>query len=98
MENTIVVLDDEPDIRKIIRLVKLVLNVNPAESSPEEDSNIREAARLVSEHFNPDVIRLDIKIAGLDPVVICERIKSDMQLSAITTLVEKADVVDRRGV
>lgn len=89
MENTIVVLDDEPDIRKIVKLIKLVLNANPQDSSPEEEKSLSEAARLVSEHFNPDVIRLDIKIAGLDPVAICERIRNDAQLSAITTMVEK---------
>lgn len=87
MPDTIVVVDDEPDIRKLIKLIKLILDVNPDESCPFEASHIEEASRLVAQHFKPDVIRLDIKINGLDLANIFERMSSEpsLKLSSLLT-------------
>ena len=77
MQDTVIVVNDEPDIRKLIKLVKIILTKNNSQSDPDETVHIEEAARLVSEHFKPDVIRLDIKMTGLDPVEICKLLDSD---------------------
>lgn len=87
MEDTVVVVNDEPDIRKLIRLVKIILTKNKTPSDPEETVHIEEAARLVSEHFKPDVIRLDIKMPGLDPVEICRLLENDPSIGMHSVVV-----------
>jgi CheY-like chemotaxis protein len=77
MENTIVVVNDEPDIRKMIKLIKLVLTKNKISTNDDEQVHIEEAARLVAEHFKPDVIRLDIKMPGLDRAEIYQLLQEE---------------------
>lgn len=83
MRDNIVVLDDEPDVRKIIKIIKLALNVSPEEFIPGEEEGIQKVAALVTDRCRPDVIKLDIKLPGIDPAELIEKIKCDPQLGSI---------------
>ncbi len=85
MRDNIVVLDDEPDIKKILRIVKLALNIQPEKFVPGEEEGVQKVATLVSDFCKPDVIKLEIKIPGVDSVELIKKIRSDPQLGRIFT-------------
>ena len=92
MKDVILVVDDEEDIRELVRynLSKGGYNVATAASGEE-------ALRLVHE-LNPMLLVLDIMLPGIDGLEVCRRVKADPSLSQIpivmvSALGEEKDVV-----
>jgi two-component system phosphate regulon response regulator PhoB len=89
---TILVVDDEKDIRELVRynLARDGYKVECAQSGEEALRQARSAA--------PDLIVLDLMLPGLDGLEVCKRLKADRQTAAapiimLTAKGEDADVV-----
>jgi two-component system, OmpR family, alkaline phosphatase synthesis response regulator PhoP len=89
---TILVVDDEQDIRELIRynLVKEGYRVDCVATGEEALRRARAAA--------PDVILLDLMLPGVDGLEVCKRLKSDRRTAGapvimLTAKGEDADVV-----
>ena len=90
-KNTIMVVDDEPDIRQLVKfnLEKEgfdVVSVADGESALEEVRN----------HY-PDLIILDVMLPGIDGIEVCFKLKSDPAFKAIpiVMLSAKSDESDQ---
>ncbi len=92
MSESIVVIDDEEDIRELIQynLSKEGFVVSCAVSGEE-------GVELV-ERVNPDLLILDLMLPGIDGLEVCRRLKSDPKLKSIPIVMvsargEEPDVV-----
>lgn len=89
---TILVVDDERDIRELVRynLARGGYQVECAESG--------EKALRLARSTGPDLIVLDLMLPGLDGLEVCKRLKSDRATAAVPIIMltargEDADVV-----
>jgi two-component system phosphate regulon response regulator PhoB len=92
MAESIVVIDDEEDIRELIHynLTKEGYVVSCAVSGEE-------GVELV-QRLNPDLVILDLMLPGIDGLEVCRRLKSDAKLKSIPIVMvsargEEPDVV-----
>ena len=92
MTDTILVVDDEEDIRELVRynLSKAGFNVVTAASGEE--------GLLSAQEIKPNLIILDIMLPGMDGLEVCRRLKSDAVLKKtpivmISALGEEKDIV-----
>lgn len=92
MTETILVVDDEEDIRELVRynLSKAGFNVVTAASGEEGLS--------LAQQIKPSLIVLDIMLPGIDGLEVCRRLKGDNALKTIplvmiSALGEEKDVV-----
>lgn len=76
-KKTILVVDDEPDI---VKLVEISLKLGNYEVLKAYNGS--EALDLLKTH-HPDLILLDIMMAGLSGYEVCEKIKQDPNLKDI---------------
>ena len=88
----ILVVDDEEDIRELVRL-------NLAKEGYEVlDCDSGEEALSLSHGKQPDLIVLDLMLPGIDGIEVCRRLKADPKTAAIPVVIltakgEEADVV-----
>lgn len=89
---TILVVDDEKDIRELVRynLARDGYKVECAQTGEEALRTARSAA--------PDLIVLDLMLPGLDGLEVCKRLKAERQTAAVPIVMltakgEDADVV-----
>jgi two-component system phosphate regulon response regulator PhoB len=92
MKASVLVIDDEEDIRELIRynLLKEGYRVECAVSGEE--------ALEILQSFRPDMIILDLMLPGIDGLEVCRRLKADSELGKIpiimvTALGDEPDVV-----
>lgn len=77
MKQTILIIDDEFDIRKLLRY-----NLENSNYSVLEAENGMEGIEL-AKRSKPDLILLDVMMPGLDGIETCERIKNIPELSNV---------------
>ncbi len=87
----ILVIDDEPDLRELVRV-----NLDQAGYGVETASSGREALQALR-HSPPDLIVLDLMLPDISGTELCRKIRSDPALSDIPVimLTAKAAEVDR---
>ncbi len=83
MTARILIVDDQPDIRKLIRLTLQHLD----DVEVHEASNGSEGWRL-AQNLRPDLMLLDVMMPGeLDGYQVCAKVKGDPMLSGQTKVV-----------
>ena len=91
MAQSILVVDDEPDIRRLVvlHLEREGFRCRTAGTGPDA---LREAKAAV-----PDLVVLDLMLPGLDGLEVCRRLRSEASTAGvpIIMLTAKADEVDR---
>ncbi len=91
MSQSILVVDDEPDIRRLVvlHLEREGFRCRTAGTGP---GALREAKAAV-----PDLVVLDLMLPGLDGLEVCRRLRSEASTAGvpIIMLTAKADEVDR---
>ncbi len=90
VKKTVLIVDDE---ERNIKLLKAYLMANQYEIV--EASSGEEALKMVN-HFNPDLVLLDVMMPGIDGFEICKRLKQDdktqmIPVIMVTALREKED-------
>ncbi len=87
----ILVIDDEPDLRELVRI-----NLDQAGYSVEAVSTGREALHALR-HSTPDLVVLDLMLPDISGTELCKKIRSDSALAEIPVimLTAKAAEVDR---
>jgi len=87
----ILVIDDEPDLRELVRI-----NLDQAGYSVETVSTGREALHALR-HSTPDLVVLDLMLPDVSGTELCRKIRSDPALAEIPVimLTAKAAEVDR---
>ena len=86
MQKKILIVDDEPDIVKII---KIILEIEPGQYEVQTSSDGRDALRKISE-FRPDLILLDEMLPLLKGNEVAKIIKSDDELRKIPIIMVTA--------
>lgn len=89
MQDHFVHIDAQPDIEKLLALVKAVLNI-PAHVSDPSESAHKEAANALLQKIRPDAILLNINAPGLDSEEIFARAGSSSSLNGIVQLLARA--------
>ncbi len=95
MSTRVMVVDDDPDIRTIVKAVFEGDNYT-VETCPSGE----EALQRVRE-FNPELIVLDVMMPGMDGYQVCTELKNDFETAHIPVilLTAKQDIIDlERGV
>ena len=91
-ENSILIVDDEPMARTLLRLmlVRAGFNVVEAEDGYEALAKMR--------HEKPDAIILDVMMPGMDGFAVCDEIIRDKRLKDIPIIMlsAKTDIESRR--
>ncbi len=92
MKGKILVVDDEADIRELVRL-----NLT-REGYEVLDSETGEQALSLSRSKSPDLIVLDLMLPGIDGLEVCKKLKADPKTAQIPIVIltakgEEADVV-----
>ena len=82
----ILIVDDDADI---LELVRMTLSMNNFETAAVSRGHDIESSII---NFEPDLILLDIAIAGADGRVICRHIKSNKETQHIPVLLFSANV------
>jgi two-component system KDP operon response regulator KdpE len=84
-EGRILVVDDEPQIRRIMRetLTSAGYEVDDARNGLEGLEKVRQ--------FHPDLVLLDINMPDMDGVKVCKAIRSDSNVAIIMLTVRKAE-------
>jgi two-component system KDP operon response regulator KdpE len=84
-EGRILVVDDEPQIRRIMRetLTAAGYEVDDARNGLEGLEKVRQ--------FHPDLVLLDINMPEMDGVEVCRAIRSDSNVAIIMLTVRKAE-------
>jgi DNA-binding response OmpR family regulator len=95
MSQKILIVDDEPNIRTLLRQAFEDFEARGVEMLETGEGG--EAWRLVQAE-RPDLIILDIMMPGLSGYEICERVKSDPKLSKshVIILTAKGQAADRQ--
>ncbi|MBI3533302.1 MAG: two-component system response regulator [Curvibacter sp. PD_MW3] len=82
MKRNILIVDDQPDIRKLI-----LMTMESEDFALHETDNGVDALRL-AQNLRPAVVLLDVMMpGGLDGYQVCEKIKSDEALKSTTKVV-----------
>jgi CheY-like chemotaxis protein len=82
MKRNALIVDDQPDIRKLI-----LMTMESEEFELHEADNGVDALRI-AQNLRPSVILLDVMMpGGLDGYQVCEKIKTDAQLKATTKVI-----------
>jgi len=82
MKRNALIVDDQPDIRKLI-----LMTMESEEFELHEADNGIDALRI-AQNLRPSVVLLDVMMpGGLDGYQVCEKIKSDAQLKATTKVI-----------
>ncbi|MCD5309333.1 response regulator transcription factor [Kineosporia babensis] len=84
---TAVIVDDDPEIRMILRAVLEATGFSVFEATTGNDAVV-----LVREH-NPDLVTLDLVLPGFDGVEVCRRVRelTDAYIIMITASSDEAD-------
>ena len=80
----ILILDDDPDICTMIKMVLDYHGFNAVEADNEEKANQALSSQKI------DLIIMDMLLSGVDGTDICRRIKSDSRRSSIPVLMFSA--------
>ena len=89
MPEQIVHIDAQPDIQKLLDLIKAVLNIPAHEIDPSESEHLAAANQLI-QNIRPDAILLNIQAPGLDSEEIFARAGNSSSLSGIVQLLTRA--------
>ena len=82
MKRNALIVDDQPDIRKLI-----LMTMESEDFELHETDNGIDALRL-AQNLRPAVVLLDVMMpGGLDGYQVCEKIKSDATLKVITKVI-----------
>lgn len=82
MKRNALIVDDQPDIRKLI-----LMTMESEEFELHEADNGVDALRI-AQNLRPSVILLDVMMpGGLDGYQVCEKIKADAQLKSTTKVI-----------
>jgi CheY-like chemotaxis protein len=84
---TVMVVDDEPDVRLIARVV-----LTAAEFEVLEVESGEEALAQLTGGRAPDVVLLDVRMPGLDGWEVLQQIRSDPALAQLPVVVFTADM------
>ena len=76
----ILIVDDQPELRLLIRLTLAKANLSLREA---EDG---EAALVACADQVPDVVLLDVMLPGIDGYEVCRRLKADPRTAATTIM------------
>lgn len=93
MQDHIVHIDAQPDIEKMLALVKAVLNIPAHNRDPSESAHVEAANELVKK-IRPDAILLNINAPGLDSEEFFARADSSSLLNGIVQLRPRAQRQD----
>jgi diguanylate cyclase (GGDEF)-like protein len=90
MSTRVMIVDDDPDIRTIVRVLFEQDNYEVATAADGE-----EALALVGE-FQPELIILDVMMPGIDGYQVCEELKKSFETAhiPIILLTAKQDIMD----
>lgn len=89
MSKQIIHIDAQPDIRKLVDLIKAVLNIPSSTEDTSESKHIEAAGELVQK-IRPDAILLNIQAPGLDGEELFARAGSSASLNGIVQLLTLA--------
>lgn len=89
MQEHVVHIDAQPDIQKLLDLVKAVLNIPAQEIDPSESAHVAAANQLI-QNIRPDAILLNIQAPGLDSEEIFTRAGNSSSLNGIVQLLTRA--------
>lgn len=89
MSKQIIHIDAQPDIRKLVDLIKAVLNIPSSKEDTYESKHMEAAGELVQK-IRPDVILLNIHAPGLDGEEFFARAGSSASLNGIVQLLTLA--------
>src|SRR4030042_6392769 len=95
MSTRVMVVDDDPDIRSIVKTVFEGDNYTVRTCPSGEDA--LEQVKV----FNPELIVLDVMMPGMDGYQVCSELKKDFETAPIPVilLTAKQDIIDlERGV
>lgn len=82
MKRNVLIVDDQPDIRKLI-----LMTMESEDFELHESDNGIDALRL-AQNLRPAVVLLDVMMPGeMDGFQVCEKIKSDAMLKGTTKVV-----------
>ena len=87
----IMIVDDDPDLRLLLRLVL------QREGYEVVEAENGEQLLAVAQHIDPSLILLDVMMQGIDGYETCRRLKNDSRTNAIPVIFVSAlaDVQDR---
>ncbi|MCL4263651.1 MAG: response regulator [Anaerolineae bacterium] len=84
MSQSVLVVDDEPMARTLLRLmlIRAGFNVTEAEDGFDALDKVRKS--------RPDVILLDVMMPGMDGFAVCERLRNDVDTAALPIIMLSA--------
>lgn len=84
MTQSVLVVDDEPMARTLLRLmlIRAGFNVTEAEDGFDALDKVRKS--------RPDVILLDVMMPGMDGFAVCERLRNDVDTAALPIIMLSA--------
>ncbi|WP_439114155.1 hypothetical protein [Hydrogenophaga sp.] len=89
MSDRIVHIDAQPDIAKLVDLIKAALDIPASPVDPRESEHVAAANALVQK-MRPDAILLNINVPGLDGDEVFARAGSSASLGGIVQLLTRA--------
>lgn len=84
MTHTVLIVDDEPMTRKLLRLMLSRANYEVLEAADG-----REALDMVANH-NPDAILLDVMMPGMNGYAVCMRLRSQAKTAQLPIIMLSA--------
>lgn len=84
MTHTVLVVDDEPMTRKLLRLMLTRANYEVLEAADG-----REALDMVA-HHNPDAVLLDVMMPGMNGYAVCMRLRSQAKTAQLPIIMLSA--------
>ncbi len=92
MEDRILIVDDEPHIRRILRYL-----LEQQGYTVEEAGNGQEAIDLLEQGINPDLMLLDLMMPRMDGFQVCERVRQNPATAQLPVIMvtAKGEVSDR---
>jgi CheY-like chemotaxis protein len=87
---TVLVVDDEPDVRLVARLVLEAAGFEVTEAESGED-----ALGAIEGGSAPDVILLDVRMSGIDGWEVMRRLRSDPAQADVPVVVFTANLAGR---
>lgn len=84
MSQSVLVVDDEPMARTLLRLmlIRAGFNVTEAEDGFDALDKVRKS--------RPDVILLDVMMPGMDGFAVCERLRNDVDTATLPIIMLSA--------